>query len=383
MQDRLCAPSVREKWADPSRYSDMVLRIFAVSLAVAVVGLVGGFLYGGATALALTAVLVVLEVSISFDNAVVNATILGRMSRFWQQMFLTVGVLIAVFGMRLVFPLLIVGLTASLGPIEAVRLALEKGDPDTPGTYGYLLHEAHPAIAAFGGIFLLMLFLDFVFAEREVHWLGPIERALGRIGRMGNLSVLTAIVVLAAGGFALAPENKLGTVLFSGLLGLGVYLAVKGLGDHFESRMDEPAASGPSRVMKATGKAAFFLFLYLEVIDASFSFDGVVGAFAITSDPIVIAIGLGVGAFFIRSITIYLVRAGSLAKYVYLEHGAMWAIGSLAAVLIVSIATPVPEWITGALGVGFILAAMLTSARRNRRTGGGPVGDRVPAHAVP
>ena len=359
-----------------------MLRIFAVSLAVAVVGLVAGFLYGGATALALTAVLVVLEVSISFDNAVVNATILGRMSRFWQQMFLTVGVLIAVFGMRLVFPLLIVGLTASLGPIEAVRLALEKGDPDTPGTYGYLLHEAHPAIAAFGGIFLLILFLDFVFAERDVHWLAPVERALGRVGRMGNLSVLTAIVVLAVGGYALAPEDKLATVLFSGLLGLGVYLAVKGLGDYFESRMDEPAAPGRSRLVKATGKAAFFLFLYLEVIDASFSFDGVVGAFAITSDPVVIAIGLGVGAFFIRSITIYLVRAGSLAKYVYLEHGAMWAIGSLAAVLIVSIATPVPEWITGALGVGFIVAAMLTSVRRNRRADCAATEDRVPAPAA-
>jgi hypothetical protein len=359
----------------------MVLRIFAVSVAVAVVGLVAGLLYGGPTALVLTAVLVVLEVSISFDNAVVNATILNKMSRFWQQMFLTVGVLIAVFGMRLVFPLLIVGLTASLGPIEAVQLALEKDDPDTPGTYGYLLHEAHPAIAAFGGIFLLMLFLDFVFAERDVHWLAPIERALGKIGRMGNVSVLTAVVVLAASGYALAPEDKVATVLFSGLLGLGVYLAVKGLGDYFESRMEQPSTSGPSRLVKATGKAAFFLFLYLEVIDASFSFDGVVGAFAITSDPVVIAIGLGVGAFFIRSITIYLVRAGSLAKYVYLEHGAMWAIGSLAAVLIVSIATPVPEWITGALGVGFIVAAMLSSVRRNRHTGSAPAEELIPAEA--
>jgi uncharacterized protein len=358
----------------------MVLRIFAVSFAVAVVGLLAGLLYGGLTALALTAVLVVLEVSISFDNAVVNATILTRMNRFWQQMFLTVGVLIAVFGMRLVFPLLIVGLTASLGPIEAVRLALEKGDPDTPGTYGYLLHEAHPAIAAFGGMFLLMLFLDFVFAEREVHWLAPVERVLNRVGRLANVSVLAGIVILAVAGYALAPEDKVATVLFSGLLGLGVYLGVKGLGDYFEGRMEQPT-SGPSGLVKATGKAAFFLFLYLEVIDASFSFDGVVGAFAITSDPVVIALGLGVGAFFIRSITIYLVRAGSLAKYVYLEHGAMWAIGSLAGVLIVSIATPVPEWVTGALGVGFILAAMLSSVRRNRRAGHAPAKELVGASA--
>ncbi len=344
----------------------MMLRIFGVSVLVAVLGLAAGALYGGATALVLTAVLVVLEVSISFDNAVVNATILQRMSRFWQQIFLTVGVLIAVFGMRLVFPLLIVGVTASLGPIEAVQLALEKGDPNTPGTYGYLLHEAHPAIAAFGGVFLLMLFLDFVFAERDVQWIKPVERLLTRAGRLANVSVLVAIVTLAVAGYALAPADKTSTVLFSGLLGLGVYLAVNGLGSYFENRMDDDAA-GPSKLAQATGKAAFFLFLYLEVIDASFSFDGVVGAFAITSDPVIIALGLGVGAFFIRSITIYLVRTGSLARYVYLEHGAMWAIGALAAVLVVSIEHEVPEWVTGGLGVGFIGAALISSVRRNRR----------------
>jgi len=361
----------------------MILRIFGVSVAVALVGLAAGVLYGGLTGLLLTAVLIVLEVSISFDNAVVNATILQRMSRFWQQIFLTVGVLIAVFGMRLVFPLAIVGLTASIGPIEAVKLALEKGDPETPGTYGYLLHEAHPAIAAFGGIFLLMLFLDFVFAHREVHWIAPVERVLARAGRMGNLSVLVAVATLVVGGYVLAPPDKVSTVLISGLLGLGVYLAVNGLGEYFESRAEKDTDDGPSQLAQATGKAAFFLFLYLEVIDASFSFDGVVGAFAITSDPVIIALGLGVGAFFIRSITIYLVRTGSLARYTYLEHGAMWAIGALAAILIVSIAHEVPEWVTGALGVGFIAAALVSSVRRNRRTARADSGQSAASVASP
>jgi hypothetical protein len=273
----------------------MMLRIFGVSVLVAVLGLAAGMLYGGPAALLLTAVLIVLEVSISFDNAVVNATILARMSRFWQQIFLTVGVVVAVFGMRLVFPLLIVGVTASLEPIEAVRLALEKGDPDTPGTYGYLLHEAHPAIAAFGGIFLLMLFLDFILAERDLQWIVAVERALGRIGRVEGMSVLVAVATLVAGGALLAPEGKTATVLLSGLLGLGTYLAVNGLGSYFESRMQRESDGGPSGLAVATGKAAFFLFLYLEVIDASFSFDGVVGAFAINSDPVIIALGLGVG----------------------------------------------------------------------------------------
>jgi hypothetical protein len=340
-----------------------MLRIFGLSLAVAAVGLLAGYLYGGPAGLLITAVLVVLEVSISFDNAVVNATLLRRMTPAWQRLFLTVGIAIAVFGMRLLFPLLVVGLTASLGPLEAVRLALAKGDADTPGTYGYLLHQAHPAIAAFGGIFLLMLFLDFVLADREVLWLRPVERALGRLGRVEGTSILIAGAALLLAAYALAPAGRSGTVLGAGLAGLMTYLAVDGLGSYFESRMERPAGE----LVQVAGRAAFFLFLYLEVIDASFSFDGVIGAFAITSDPIIIALGLGVGAMFIRSITVYLVRRRALEQYVYLEHGAMWAIGALAAVLLLSIAHEVPEVVTGAIGVGFIAAAVASSVAHRRR----------------
>ena len=110
----------------------MFLRTFGGSLLVAVVGLVLGFLYGGATGLALAAILAVLEVSLSFDNAVVNATVLVRMSPFWQKIFLTVGVAIAVFGMRLVFPLLIVGITASLTPAEAAEQRWRQRRPNGP-----------------------------------------------------------------------------------------------------------------------------------------------------------------------------------------------------------------------------------------------------------
>ncbi|PZS29554.1 MAG: hypothetical protein DLM58_15240, partial [Pseudonocardiales bacterium] len=102
-------------------------------------------------------------------------------------------------------------------------------------------------------------------------------------------------------------------------------------------------------------------------LDASFSFDGVVGAFAITSDPIIIAIGLGVGAMFIRSLTVYLVRKGTLAEYVYLEHGALWAIGALAVLLLLTMKYEVPEVVTGLIGVGFIGAALVSSIVRNRR----------------
>jgi hypothetical protein len=352
------------------------LRTFGGSLLVAVVGLVLGFIYGGATGLALAAILAVLEVSLSFDNAVVNATVLVRMSPFWQKIFLTVGVAIAVFGMRLVFPLLIVGITAKLTPVEAVRLALEKGDPDVKGTYGYLLHQAHPAIAAFGGMFLLMLFLDFVFEEREITWLSWIERPLAKIGKLDQLSVVIALVALAASAYTFgthadtADHHRISTILVSGVLGIATYLLVNSLGEFFDQSDDEDEELGEqlekNKAMHVVGKAAFFLFLYLEVLDASFSFDGVVGAFAITSDPIIIAIGLGIGAMFIRSLTVFLVRRGTLSEYVYLEHGALWAIGALAVILLITIEYEVPEIVTGLIGVAFIGAALLSSIARNR-----------------
>jgi hypothetical protein len=356
----------------------MNLRIFGWSYAVTAASLVIALLYGGWEALILCAVLGILEVSLSFDNAVVNATVLERMSQFWQKIFLTIGILIAVFGMRLVFPLLIVGITADLNPVEAVTLALERRPEDDPTSYAYLLNEAYPQIAAFGGMFLFMLFLDWVFTERAHLWLTWLERPLARMGQLNRLSVVIAIVSLVLLATFLAEEPSV--VLIAGALGLITYLAVNGLGDFFEQAgqkqleaVEEEAAetrngSGPSQLAKATGKAGFFLFLYLEVLDAAFSFDGVIGAFAITTDPIIIALGLGlIGAMFVRSLTVFLVRKGTLADYVYLEHGAHWAIGALAAILLIGIGYHVNEVVTGLVGVAFILSALASSIVRNRR----------------
>lgn len=368
----------------------MIFKTFRWSFAITIVGLVGAFLLGyfqGEGGLqhaiqffVLVAILTILEISLSFDNAVVNAKVLERMSPFWQKMFLTVGIAIAVFGMRLVFPLLIVAITAGLNPVEAVRLALEGGDIHEQGTYAYHLHEAHPAIAAFGGMFLLMLFLNFLFEEKEITWLSWLERPLARLGKLDMLAVSVALIILVIAAEFLTstrPDHTPATVMVSGVLGAVTYILVNGLGELFEGAGEDedeegtesaPATSnGPSKLAKATGKAGFFLFLYLEVLDASFSFDGVIGAFAITSDIFVIAIGLGVGAMYIRSLTVYLVRKGTLQDYVFLEHGAMWAIGSLAILLLVTIRYEVPEVITGLIGVGFIGAAFITSIIRNRR----------------
>ncbi|MFI9647792.1 DUF475 domain-containing protein [Streptomyces sp. NPDC052040] len=360
----------------------MLLKTFGWSFVVTAVGLAAAVFYGGWTAFGIVAILSILEISLSFDNAVVNAGILKKMSAFWQKIFLTVGVLIAVFGMRLVFPVVIVAITAKKSPIDAVNLALTDKDQ-----YQQLVTDAHPAIAAFGGMFLLMIFLDFIFEDRDIQWLRWIERPLAKLGKVDMLSVCIALIVLLVTSFTFAAHahqhggahvDKAQTVLISGIAGLITYLIVGGLSGFFEDRLEEQEEreqeqeeearrSGKDRsAVLLAGKAAFFMFLYLEVLDASFSFDGVIGAFAITNDIILMALGLGIGAMYVRSLTVYLVRQGTLDDYVYLEHGAHYAIGALAVILMVTIQYQINEVITGLVGVVLIGWSFWSSVRRNR-----------------
>ncbi|CAL9347456.1 hypothetical protein SUDANB176_00402 [Streptomyces sp. enrichment culture] len=359
----------------------MLLKTFRWAFAVTALGPVAGVLYGGWTALGLVAVLAVLEVSLSFDNAVINAGVLEKLGAFWQKIFPTVGILIAVFGMRLVFPVVIVAVSARLAPPQAVHLALTDKD-----RYQQLVTDAHPAIAAFGGMFLLMVFLDFVFEDRDIKWLGRLERPLAKLGRIDMLSVCIALGVLLVASMTFAAHahqhgglhaDKAQTVLASGVAGLITYLTVGGLSDFFEGRLagaggedraerrPEEAGRGRSAIALA-GRAAFFTFLYLEVLDASFSFDGVIGAFAITNDIVLMALGLGIGAMYVRSLTVHLVRRGTLDEYVYLEHGAHYAIGALALVLLVSIRYEIDDIVTGLIGITLIGASFLSSLRHNR-----------------
>ncbi|MFB6784391.1 MULTISPECIES: DUF475 domain-containing protein [unclassified Streptomyces] len=359
----------------------MVLKTFGWSFAVTALGLVAAMLYGGWTAFGVVLILSILEISLSFDNAVVNAGILKKMSAFWQKIFLTVGVLIAVFGMRLVFPVVIVAVSAKMGPIEAVDLALNDAE-----RYEQLVTDAHPSIAAFGGMFLFMIFLDFVFEERDIRWLAWLERPLAKLGKIDMLSVCIALIVLLISSMTFAVNahqhaghaDKAQTVLISGIAGLITYLVVGGLSGFFENRLEEEEereheaeekakkAGKPVPAVVMVGKAAFFLFLYLEVLDASFSFDGVIGAFAITNDIVPMALGLGIGAMYVRSLTVYLVRQGTLDNYVYLEHGAHYAIGALAVILLVTIQYQINEIITGLVGVVLIGWSFWSSLRRNK-----------------
>lgn len=360
----------------------MLLKTFRWAFAVTALGLAAGVLYDGWTALGIVAILSVLEISLSFDNAVINAGILKKMNAFWQRIFLTVGIVIAVFGMRLVFPVVIVAVSARLSPWSAVHLALTDKD-----RYQELVTDAHPSIAAFGGMFLLMIFLDFVFEDRGIKWLAWLERPLAKLGRVDMLSVCIALVVLLVSATTFgahahqhggAHADKAETVLLAGIAGLITYMIVGGLSGYFEDKLEEEeereheeeeeaARTGkPKSAVRLAGKAAFFMFLYLEVLDASFSFDGVIGAFAITNDIVLMALGLGIGAMYVRSLTVYLVRQGTLDDYVYLEHGAHYAIGALAVILLVTIQYEIHEIITGLVGVALIGWSFFSSVRRNR-----------------
>lgn len=314
--------------------------------------------------LVITTILGIMELSLSFDNAVVNASILKHWDPFWQKIFLTVGILIAVFGMRLVFPIVIVALTADLGYLEVIKLAL-----NDPTTYSAKLMENHSSISAFGGIFLWLVFAGFLFNnERDLHWLGKAEKWVAKLGEINGIGYVTAIAVLL-GLSTFVPQETQHDVFISGVWGIIVFALVDVIGWFLEqfTGEDEEEGEGNAALVKGTVKAGLGGFLYLELLDASFSFDGVIGAFAITSDVVIIMLGLAIGAMAVRCMTVYLVRQGTLDNYRYLEHGAMYAIGVLALILLSSSFFHLPEVVVGLIGVAFIVASFIHSIHANKK----------------
>ena len=313
-----------------------------------------GTLPGTLSVLWIVAVLGVLEVSLSFDNAVVNATVLRDMDDKWRRRFLTWGILIAVFGMRIVFPLAIVAIAAHMGPIEAIKLAA--GDPVR---YEQIITSAHVGISGFGGSFLAMVGLNFFLGdEKDEHWLGVIERPLAALREISGLA--TGIVLLALYTISqFIPVEEAMTFLTAGIFGLLTYIAVHAVGVLLEG--DGDAATG------AAARSGFAAFLYLEVLDASFSFAGGLGAFALSNNAFITARGLGSGAMFVLSMTIMLVDKGTLTQYRYLEHGAFYAILALAAIMLLSVRFEIPETVTGLIGATLIGLSFWASVRSNRK----------------
>lgn len=331
---------------------------FAVTAAGLVAGTALGWqatgtLQGAALAFFICAVLAILEISLSFDNAIVDATKLRTMSPVWQKRFLTWGFLIAVFGMRIIFPLLIVGIAAHVGPWAALNLALSQ-----PDEYARIMTGAHLPIVAFGGSFLMLVGLSYFFdAEKDVHWLVFIESRLARSASLKGIEVgLALIATLTVSRLLGGAEGAV--FLECAIWGILVFLAVELLGSLLDA--SEAALSGMA-------KGGLGTFLYLELIDASFSFDGVIGAFALSQNLFIIAIGLGIGAMYVRSTTMMLVEKGTLSQYRYLEHGAFYAILALSAIMFAQTLVHVPEAVTGLIGAVLIGLSLWSSLRWRKR----------------
>jgi hypothetical protein len=315
-----------------------------------------GTVTGTARVIWIIVVLSVLEVSLSFDNAVVNASILKEMDEIWQRRFLLWGIAFAVFGMRIVFPVAIVAIAAGLGPVDSVRLSLTN-----PAEYERIVSSANVGIAGFGGAFLAMVGLKFFFdADKEVHWIGVIERKLAAVSAVRAVEIGLLLLMLWGISSLLETPEAL-TFLVAGILGVVVFISVEAVNTALEIHDQRRRLAG------AAVRSGLGGFLYLNVLDASFSFDGVIGAFALSNNMVVIALGLSIGAIFVRSMTIHLVRQGTLAQYAYLEHGAFWAIIVLGIIMLFGAVVHVPEALTGLAGAVLIGLSLWWSIRHNRR----------------
>ncbi|MEO5586750.1 MAG: DUF475 domain-containing protein [Novosphingobium sp.] len=315
-----------------------------------------GTVAGTLSLLWIVVVLSILEVSLSFDNAVVNAKVLTEMDEVWQRRFLTWGMVIAVFGMRIIFPLAIVAIAAGLGPLDAIKLSL-----NDPVRYEQIVSSAHIGIAGFGGAFLAMVGLKYFFdADKNVHWIHAIEERLTSFARIEALEIALLLVVLYLISLTLPDADAL-TFIVAGTLGLVTFIAVEAISTILEMQEEARAATG---VVVRSGLGGF---LYLNVLDASFSFDGVIGAFALSNNMVVIALGLSIGAMFVRSMTIMLVQKGTLAQYRYLENGAFWAIVALGGIMLLSAKFHIPEAVTGLIGAILIGLSLWWSIRYQKR----------------
>lgn len=296
-------------------------------------------------------VLGILEISLSFDNSIVNARILNEMQPKWQHRFLTWGIVIAVFGMRIVFPLIVVAIAAWINPIAALKLAIWQ-----PQQYATIMTDAHVAIAAFGGTFLFMVAIRYFFdCDKSVHWIVAIEKPAQRLASIHYLDIAICLIVIMV---FISVIDQGYIFLLSAVFGLITFIAIEALGTILDNQKS---------LLQGAIKGGLGAFIYLEVLDASFSFDGVIGAFALSTNLFIIAIGLGIGAFYVRSMTILLVENGTLAQYRYLEHGAFYAIFILSLIMFCQTFMHIPEYITGLIGVAFIIFSFMSSLAYNRQ----------------
>ena len=279
------------------------------------------------------------ETITSIDNAIINAEVLGTMSERAKRWFLLWGLLFAVFAVRGLLPWLIVWLSApSLGPVGSFMATLSS-DPVVIAA----IEQSAPMLLMGGGTFLLFLFFHWLFLEDKNFGLWG-ERFFAKKGVwfFAVVSIILAMLVWFALGYSTM-------VAFGAVIGSTAFFIVHGFRQNAEQAEMQMKSGDMSDISKI---------FYLEVIDATFSIDGVVGAFAFTMAVPLILIGNGLGAFIVRELTIRNVE--NIKKYLYLKNGAMYSIFCLGIIMIADgFGIAIPFWVSPIITfaiVGFFFA---------------------------
>lgn len=283
--------------------------------------------------------LCVFEIVSSLDNAVVNADVLSTMSAKWRKWFLVWGIFFGVFLVRGALPWLIVwGANPSIGPWGAF-IASFSNDPHIAES----LEKSAPVLLVGGGLFLIFLFFHWLFLEPKNFGLN-MEKYISRQGAWfyAIVSVILTVVVWLA-----IKKNPM--MAFSASIGAAAFFITHGFKEH-AARVE--AEMKDNKSMSDVSKL-----IYLEILDATFSIDGVIGAFAFTMSVPIIILGNGLGAIVVRELTIR--GVDRIRNYPYLKNGAMYSIFFLGIVMLLdSFGVHIPHYVAPLITfavIGFFL----------------------------
>lgn len=326
--------------------------------ALAFLCLVAAYFVGGPAAVFIALILALLELMVSAVDVVVSATFLARLSRFWQKMYLTVGLVVSAVGARFGIPLALVCLSAKITPAEALRQLF-----DNPDRYDEMLKTAQPILGMFVGVFLMSMVLEFAFTERELYWFPAIEKALFRLGRVPGAAYIIPCVVGLAATVTVPTDLRL-RVAFAVLGAVIARVSLKAVAGRLWKLGDQPRPKGT-----LSGRDALRAFCALELLNTAVSIDSVASAFSLTLNVALIALGLVIGVVYGRSATVIIVRRGTfggLLDYEYLEHGKYYALAFISIFMFWSTWRAVPGFAPRSAGAVAITAAWLTSVWKAR-----------------
>lgn len=279
----------------------------------------------------------------SIDNAIINAEVLSTMGERARRWFLLWGLFFAVFVIRGVLPWVIVWVaTPSLGPAGSF-FATFSSDPAVIDA----IEQSAPVLLMGGGTFLIFLFFHWIFLEEKNYGLRG-ERFIESKGVWfyAIVSIFLALIVWLS-----LERNPL--LAFGAVIGSTAFFIVHGFRQNAELHEKKMMGSGLSDVSKL---------FYLEVIDATFSIDGVLGAFAFTLSVPLILIGNGIGAFVVRELTMK--NINTIKKYIFLKNGAMYSILFLGCIMVLDgFGFHIPPWFSPAITFGVVGFFLVKSIR--------------------